>query len=262
MGYDALANAVEHPFSGSTPGAYADPEAIKDFVSQSLTYQPENQESIPSKVVDFPAKVIQGSGKDLSRITRTENIPYLGSIMEKLPEALAIGAGAKATMAPQVKVPAGAMGNLESSAVTKPVTTPFKDTRAVPTTQELKNASEKMYDASEKAGVVIKPESTTRVISMIQKVADEENLGKLPPKISEAAAVLSDRIQKNQPLSLRDADKVRQLINDAKKSTDAADQRLAKIIQTKYDAYLDNLKPVDTLAGDSAQGVAMLKEAR
>jgi len=132
----------------------------------------------------------------------------------------------------------------------------------VPTSEQLAAAASEAYKASDAAGVVIRPESTRAVVSMIQDVAKSENLGKLPPKIKEASDILIERIDKNEPLSLRDADKVRQLINDAKKSTDAADQRLASIIQERYDAYLDNLKPSDTLAGDSAQGVALLRDAR
>jgi hypothetical protein len=141
-----------------------------------------------------------------------------------------------------------------------PAAKPTQD--AVPTTAELSAAKTLAYKAAEDANVVIRPESTQRVVTMMQRVADKENLGKLPPKLKEASDILAERIKANKALSLSDADKVRQLINDAKKSTDAADQRLAKIIQTQYDDYLTNLKPADTLAGDSKAGVAALEQAR
>lgn len=132
----------------------------------------------------------------------------------------------------------------------------------VPTTEQLKAASSNAYKASEEAGVVIAPESTLRIIDMINRVAKSENLGRLPPKLSEAKAILTERYDKSQPLSLRDADKVRQLINDAKKSTDAADQRLAKILQEDYDEFLTGLKPDDVIAGNAEAGLRYLGEAR
>lgn len=132
----------------------------------------------------------------------------------------------------------------------------------IPTTEQLRTASSAAYDASEKAGVVLNPESTLRVVDMMQRVADSENLGKLPPKIKEASDILTQRLEAGKPLTLKDADKVRQLINDAKKSTDAADQRLAGIIQGEYDQYLGNLGHEDVIAGNKDAGLSALIEAR
>lgn len=132
----------------------------------------------------------------------------------------------------------------------------------VPTTQKLTQAADQAYAASESAGVVIRPESTARAAGMFREVAQAENLGKLPPKLSEAVTVLDDRIASAQPLTLKDADKVRQLIGDAMKSNDAADRRLAKIIQGRYDRYIETLAPQDILSGNTEQGVAMLNQAR
>lgn len=132
----------------------------------------------------------------------------------------------------------------------------------VPTTRNLVEAADKAYDLSESAGVVIRPESTQRAADIFREVAKSENLGKLPPKLSEAVTILDERIGLKEPLSLKDADKVRQLIGDAMKSTDAADRRLAKIIQGRYDRYIETLKPNDILAGNTEQGVSMLNQAR
>lgn len=143
-----------------------------------------------------------------------------------------------------------------------PQSAAFKKANPVPTSAQLKDAADDLYRASEAEGVVIKPESTQRVVTMMQRVADKENLGKLPPKLKEASDILSARVTDGKPLTLSDADKVRQLIGDAFKSTDNADRRIARIVQNEYDRYLDNLKPADTLAGDSARGVELLGMAR
>lgn len=149
----------------------------------------------------------------------------------------------------------------------------FRDARAlkaaakppiakVPTTAELGSAKSALYEQAEKSGVVIKPEATARSARIFRQVAEKENLGKLPPKLSEAVGVLDDRVAAGKPLTLSDADKVRQLINDALKSPDAGDRRLASIIKTQYDGYLDTIGPQDTMAGDATQAVAILKAAR
>lgn len=147
----------------------------------------------------------------------------------------------------------------------------FRDARAlkamakepkVPTTADLGAAKSALYKQAEQSGVVIKPEATARSAQIFRQVAEKENLGKLPPKLSEAVGVLDDRVAAGKPLTLSDADKVRQLINDALKSTDAGDRRLASIIKTQYDNYLDALGPQDTLAGDATQAIAVLKAAR
>lgn len=137
-----------------------------------------------------------------------------------------------------------------------------KQRPAVPTTAELGTAKDTLYKQAEQSGVVIKPEATARSAQIFREVAEKENLGKLPPKLSEAVSILDDRITASKPLTLSDADKVRQLINDALKSTDAGDRRLAKLIKARYDNYLGTLGPQDTLAGDATQAVEVLKAAR
>lgn len=137
-----------------------------------------------------------------------------------------------------------------------------KQRSSVPTTAELGTAKTALYEQAEKSGVVIKPEATARSAQIFREVAEKENLGKLPPKLSEAVGILDDRVAASKPLTLSDADKVRQLVNDALKSTDAGDRRLAKLIKSRYDDYLDTLGPQDTLAGDATQAVGVLKAAR
>jgi hypothetical protein len=261
LGYDITANFLTDPLGGGQPGRFADPASVKASVADYLTYKPDDQNSLSSRIADAPGQVITGAGKGLSKITGTENIPYLGSMVEAIPEALA-GIGGIRAMRPaavthEVPYATGGARSVKTEATGK--TLPKE---AVPTSEQLADAADAHYKASDAAGVVIKPQSTSQVVTMMRDVAKSENLGKLPPKIKEAHDILAERISKNEPLSLRDADKVRQLINDAKKSTDAADQRLAAVVQERYDAYLEGLGPADTLAGNSQQGLALLTEAR
>jgi outer membrane lipoprotein SlyB len=139
-----------------------------------------------------------------------------------------------------------------------------KQPQAIPTTEQLKSATTAMYKAADDEGVVIRPESTQRVVDMLHALAKEENLSatRLPPKMGEAVTILKERIANKDPLTLKDADKVRQLIKDAADSTDPTDRRMGVIAKDQFDDYLDTLSPEDTLAGNSARGVALLEEAR
>jgi hypothetical protein len=245
-GLGALGVNAMFPTRAGSPAL--DPAAIRDRVSAASTYTPENPNSLTMRVVQAPGKVVSGAGEFLrSGADKLDPSGTLGHVAAAVPQAAADFIGIKGTqLATAPKVP-----------------TPYKaPVKEVPTTEQLRTAVAESYKAAEDAGVVIKPESTRRVVTMMKSVAAKENLGKLPTKLKEAADVLTERIESKQPLTLMDADKVRQLIGDAFKSTDAADRRLAKIIQGKYDQYMDQIGPGDVVTGDAKTAVAVLKDAR
>jgi hypothetical protein len=237
--------------SASLLGGRGADESLRRFnaTREGLTYRPRTQEGQQSadamgQAAGLPAAAVH-AGAD--KIMDWTNMPWLATAAET--------AGNAALMFGPAKT-AGKVADAITARTAKP------SPPSVPTTAQLKDASAALYQAADEAGVVIRPESTQRVVKMMQDVAEKENLGKLPPKLKEAADVLAERAASGKPLSLKDADKARQLINDAKKSTDAGDRRLASIIQRRYDDYLSNLKPEDTLAGNTTQGVSMLEQAR
>lgn len=220
-----------------------------NMTREGLTYAPRTQEGRQAGEAMGQAAGLPSAGVHAvaDQVMDWTNLPWLATGIET--------AGNAALMASPAKTLSKVADGLATRA-------PKAPKPAVPTTAELKTAATELYKAADDAGVVIRPESTQRVVQMMQQVAEAENLGKLPPKIKEAADILSERATAGKPLSLKDADKARQLINDAKKSTDAADRRLASIIQRQYDSYLENLTPNDTLAGNTTQGVAALEAAR
>lgn len=174
----------------------------------------------------------------------------------------AADAGADAGMQGLAAIAAGAGAGVARAPrrAAKPAQAPKS---AIPSAEELADASAQLYSRAEQAGVVIHPKSTARAAAMIRQVAERENLGRLPPKISEAVSILEERVAQNQPLTLTEADKVRQIIGDAFASSDATDRRLAAIIRDRYDNdYLGKLGPQDTLAGNGEQAVKILREAR
>src|SRR5690606_14820397 len=126
----------------------------------------------------------------------------------------------------------------------------------VPTSEALADASSRLYARAEQSGVVIHPKSTARAAKMIRQIVDRENLGRLPPKINEAVSILEERVAQNRPLTLSEADKVRQIIGDALASNDASDRRLASLIKERYDHdYLGKLGPQDVISGNAPEAV-------
>jgi hypothetical protein len=241
-GFAGIGQGIKNQFS---PGMQAGDRVRQ--VQDALTYQPRTGMGQGfSSVTGLPGAIYDaGSTKAGEVVTDVTGSPAAGSAVKTGLDVMPWSAAARAL--PK----RGPRGDY----------TPRAE-RPLASSAELKTEADAAYKASDAAGVVIRPESTQRVVAMLDEIAETENLGKLPPKMKEARDILTARIEAGKALSLRDADKVRQLINDAKKSTDAADQRLASVAQERYDAYIDGLGANDTLAGNTAQGVAMLKEAR
>lgn len=238
-----LTAAVKMPFTG---------RSYKEERERAV-YQPRTQsgKAISGGLAAATKPVADAfsyAGDKVSDVAESVGVPKEAAqnIGAPLVDALSLTSGAKSLQkAPQKPV-----------SVAKPKPAP------IPKTDDLATAKTSLYAQADNAGVVIKPESTAKSAAIFRQVAEKENLGKLTPKLSEAVSILDERVAQSRPLTLSDADKVRQLIGDAMKSADAGDRRMARLVKTKYDNYLDNLGPQDTLAGNAEQAVAVLKSAR
>ena len=243
-GLAGIGQGIKNQFSPGMPAG----DRVRQ-VQGAMTYQPRTGAGAGlSSVLGLPGRAITAGSEYLGgKTTDATGNPALGAAVETVGEFIPALVGAKLSLPKSGPKPTGK----------------YVDTRFdVPTTEVLRNEKNLAYKEAEAAGVVIRPESTQRVVEIFDTVAKKENLGRLPPKLKEAADILRERVSKKEPLTLMDADKARQLINDALKSTDAGDRRLAKTIKAQYDEYLRTLKPEDTFAGDSAKGVAALEKAR
>lgn len=145
-------------------------------------------------------------------------------------------------------------------AVPAPVAVPKA---AVPTTTAISDASQAAYKRAADAGVVIAPQSLTRAAQAVRQAAARENLNpKLHPKAAAAVEHLEEIAAKGEPLSLEQADQLRQVIKDAESSIDKADRRMGGVMRRRFDTYLEQLGPQDTLAGRTPEALEALKDAR
>lgn len=246
-----LAGIGQGAWNMLAPNSMRGPDAADRVrqVQQAMTYQPRTGAGAGMNAVANTPMELYGAGTN-----------YLGEKAAEITGSPMIGAGIKTAgdIAPAF-LGAGKSGMLERSPARGGKYKPGSD---VPATDALKAAKNDLYKASEDAGVVIKPASTAKAADVLKRVADEENVGNMPATIKAAYDTLKRRAENNEPLTLRDADNVRQQISDAFKSKEAADVRLAGKFRDAYDRYLNGLGADDIKAGDAAQGLEMLKQAR
>lgn len=100
LAYDATANFVTDPLGGGDPGRFADSAAVRDRVSNALTYRAADQDSLTNKVLQAPGKIIGGAGEFLGEQAEKTGIPYIDHIARAIPLAAANFAGVKAAKAP------------------------------------------------------------------------------------------------------------------------------------------------------------------
>lgn len=147
LGYDIAATGVSNLFGADRePGTFADPSAVQENVSRFFTYQPENQDSLATKAVQFPGKVVGGASEFLTdavtNIGGEGNHPYLGRLAGGIPVAVANALGVKAARGPTFN--ASSMGGPKSMPVPKAVPgTPAAPTPdATPEQVAIKNATD------------------------------------------------------------------------------------------------------------------------
>jgi hypothetical protein len=99
LAYDVTANAVLHPFSGSKPGHYADPEAVQNRVIEATTYRAPDPNNLTRKILNYPGEqVIAPVSQSIGSALEKTGIPYVDHFGRALPEAVLAGMGIRAGM--------------------------------------------------------------------------------------------------------------------------------------------------------------------
>jgi hypothetical protein len=90
------------------------------------------------------------------------------------------------------------------------------DQRAIPSTDELKKATDAAYTRARDAGVVVQPESFAKFVDETAAVLKKENLNdKLHAGTAASLEQLATRAKTGQPVSLEELDQLRQIVRDA-----------------------------------------------
>lgn len=151
------------------------------------------------------------------------------------------------------------IGDAVSAGLTK-ATSLIKGKPKVPDLTALKNAEKAAYDASEKAGVIIKPEGVQALSADIKtKLADFGYDPGLQPRIAPVLNRLDDL--QNGNITLKGIHTLRKLAGNAAISQDKSERAAAGMVIDSIDNFMDNLGPQNVLVGDRLTGPKALKEA-
>jgi hypothetical protein len=223
------------------PGPEGQGARFTEKVGQALTYEPKTEVgqrtsaavAKPFEALDrFATEVGYRSGKP----TDTLGATAVKTAIEALPMLFGIRGGRGAmTRAPE----------------------------RVPTTAELGARSSQAYQQAENAGVIIGKDSLKNAVADIKNTVAHEGIDKdLHPAALAVVRRLTEAADADMPISLKGAEILRRVMNDAAGSANKADRRIARIIRDKWDNYIEGLGPSDVLGGDAKGAGESLQSAR
>lgn len=119
------------------------------------------------------------------------------------------------------------------------------------TMEQVKQRASQAYQAMDDAGVVLKPNSVTKLVYDIRQSLDDARM--IPnteqAKAVEATLAQAQKLITTQGTSFNALDKMRQMLNDLKGSKDADIRRLGGVAVNELDAYVSRLTGNDVLSG-------------
>jgi hypothetical protein len=158
---------------------------------------------------------------------------------------------------------AGAAG---AAGAGKAVTAAQQSKTPLYTMDQVKQRASASYKAMDDAGVVIKPNSLTRMFADITQALDDARMipGTDQAKAVQATLDQAKTLITTQGTSFTALDKMRQMLNDLRISKDADIRRLGATAIAQVDDYIMNLKPNDILSGQGGldKAVKSVVEAR
>ena len=134
--------------------------------------------------------------------------------------------------------------------------------RKAPEIDELRAKANAAYKAAENEGVIVGQGAMQKLaVDTKNTLAKEAYHPKQAPDVAAAWQVIKEAAGDNA--TLQHLDKVlRGVAGNAAGSIKPSEARLGSILVDQIDDFMDNLKPTDLKAGNSAKAVAALKEAR
>lgn len=130
----------------------------------------------------------------------------------------------------------------------------------LPTTKDLKTASQGAYKAAEQAGVVVKPEAMASLGKDIQSAVTDAGIDPtLHPKAMAAVKRITDA---KGEITLKGLDILRRVANGAAGSMDKDESRIAHIVLDHIDDFVENLGDHSVLSGDAEAASSAIKDAR
>lgn len=146
----------------------------------------------------------------------------------------------------QGAVVGGALGALTGGVVGGNMARQQKN--AVPTVQDLSDEASALYQAARASGVTSTPQATTQIADTIDGIARAENVvlpsGKVNQTYPKIAGVLNVFDEyKGLPLDVGQMQAIRRNLQDAAKSLDPGERRVATIMLGEFDDFAEGVAP-------------------
>jgi hypothetical protein len=134
--------------------------------------------------------------------------------------------------------------------------------RAQPTFDALEKKASDLYLQADQAGLIIKSSSINKFANNL--VTDITSKGLRRRLHANAMGALNELKSIKSDMSLKEAELTRRVIKDyVQSSKNKSDKRMGYLILDKFDDFVDNLLPTDTVAGSNARpAVDLLNKAR
>ncbi len=128
--------------------------------------------------------------------------------------------------------------------------------------EALRTQATRLYDASEKAGVVIKQGALQKFSRQLEKTLADAGIDEgLHPAAFRAMQRVRGEAERGN-ITLKGLDMLRQIAGDAAGDPLARDAQKGVVIKNALSDFFDTLKPSDVVTGDVRGANRMIKEAR
>jgi hypothetical protein len=271
--YDEVASALGAPIKGienlmSGQDAISGAGDILPFLGRSFMDARQGQQALTNRAYEqAPIAAIGGDvlgslafgglsgGSTLANVARPT---ILGMAGRGGVEGALMGAGTgysgaedpslegRLKAAGQGAVVGGALGALTGGVVGGNMARQQKN--AVPTVQDLSDEASALYQAARASGVTSTPQATTQIADTIDGIARAENVvlpsGKVNQTYPKIAGVLNVFDEyKGLPLDVGQMQAIRRNLQDAAKSLDPGERRVATIMLGEFDDFAEGVAP-------------------
>lgn len=142
-------------------------------------------------------------------------------------------------------------GTLAAGASGRAIGAAIRENKPVYTMEEVRQRASKAYREVDDAGITVKPQSALGMVGNIRKALDDANMIAGSKEAVEVEKTLAqmERIIGTQKVPFSTIDRLRQMANDLKGSSDPKEARLGSVAVDAVDNYITKLNGRDLIAG-------------
>jgi hypothetical protein len=240
------ANAIGSAAAITAPWLGADGHKAEDAVHRALGVRPMSQAG--AEFNQGVGEMLAPVGHALQKVDEVTHLP-VSDVLRHAANLLPFAAG---------KAPVGAMNATEAEVAAR---------GSIPTREALGKAAKESYKTAEDAGVIMTPESISKLQSSVKDIAERTD-----PVLHPNTTAVLKRLDKHaeswayeakDPLTLGKLEDLRRMAGEAQgKSATPGDVRRLNQVQDKIDEYVQSLTGEDTVAGDVPAAQQALGDAR